>query len=141
MRTRRASLCGGGLLALSLVAGACGGDEASVTPTFEAGKVMDVIRAQEGAAVGSRIDLSGLGVRMSTDRRADATVSANYRIALRAGEDPFRTFVSDQLAKGYVSGRFAWSYALMSGNFERRTQTSPFVDRYVASALISSANP
>jgi len=122
MRTRRGSLYGGGLLALSLMVGVPGA-EASVIRSDEVGAITEILKSRGGAAVSPRIDLSSLGVRMSTDRRPGATTFTDPPIPLRTGNDPFRTFVSEQIA---VNGRFGWSFALMSRSFERRTQTPSF---------------
>jgi glutamate transport system substrate-binding protein len=82
MRTQRRRLFEGGFLALALITGACGGDDtpvrsdaqpsASTTvvtaparPTFAAGTTMAAIQAKGKLVVGTRLDLTGFGVRNS----------------------------------------------------------------------------
>src|SRR5688572_6806984 len=78
MHTPRRSLFGGGLLAVILVSGACSND-ATVTsgapspsttvaatpalPTFAAGTTMAAIQARGKLIVGTRLDLTGFGVK------------------------------------------------------------------------------
>src|SRR5687768_2111548 len=83
MRTRRRGLFGGGFLALALTTGACGGDDTPVEsnvqsspsttvvtvparPTFAAGTTMAAIQAKGKLVVGTRLDLTGFGVKNAT---------------------------------------------------------------------------
>ena len=80
MRTQRRHLFGGGFLALTLISGACGDDDSPVRsdaqpsasttavtapprPTFAPGTTMAAIQARGKLVVGTRLDLTGFGLK------------------------------------------------------------------------------